>query len=36
MPNVSKYNKKGLDPAKYKIGIKFISKVEEVFKHLFG
>jgi DNA repair protein RadA/Sms len=33
---ISKYNKKGLDPSKYKIGIKFVSKVEEVFKHLFG
>ncbi len=33
---ISKYNKKGLDPAKYKIGIKFVSKVEEVFTHLFG
>lgn len=33
---ISKYNKKGLDPSKYKIGIKFVSKVEEVFKQLFG
>jgi DNA repair protein RadA/Sms len=33
---ISKYNKKGLDPSKYQIGIKFVSKVEEVFKNLFG
>ena len=33
---VSKYNKKGLDTTKYKIGIKFVSKVEEVYKQLFG
>lgn len=33
---VSKYNKKGLDPGKYKIGIKFAGRVEDVFKNLFG
>jgi DNA repair protein RadA/Sms len=33
---VSKYNKKGLDQSKYKIGIKFASKVEDVFRQLFG
>jgi len=33
---ISRYNKKGLNPSKFKIGIKFASKVEEVFKHLFG
>jgi DNA repair protein RadA/Sms len=33
---ISRYNKKGLDLSKFKIGIKFVSKVEEVFKHLFG
>jgi DNA repair protein RadA/Sms len=33
---VSKYNKKGIDTGKYKIGIKFVSKVEEVFQQLFG
>lgn len=33
---VSKYNKKGLDNSRYKIGIIFVSKVEEVFKQLFG
>ncbi len=33
---ISKYNKKGLDPSKYKISVKFVSKVEEVFKLLFG
>ena len=32
---ISKYNKKGLDHSKYKIGIKFASKVEEVFKQMF-
>ena len=33
---ISKYNKKGLDPSNYKIGIRYVSKVEEVFKQLFG
>jgi len=33
---ISRYNKKGLNPYKFKIGIKFVSKVEEVFKHLYG
>ena len=33
---IAKYNRKGLDPAKFKIGIKFVSKVEEVFKQMFG
>ena len=33
---ISKYNKKGLDYSKYKIGIKFVGKVEEVFGQLFG
>ena len=33
---ISKYNKKGLDYSKYKIGIKFVGKVEEVFRQLFG
>ena len=32
---VSTYNRKGLDPSKYRIGIKFAGKVEEVFKQLF-
>ncbi len=33
---ISKYNRKGLDQNKYKTGIKFVSKVEEVFKQMFG
>ena len=33
---ISKYNKKGLDPARFSIGIKFVSKVEEAFKLLFA
>jgi DNA repair protein RadA/Sms len=33
---ISKYNRKGLDPAKFKIGIKFVSRVEEAFKQMFG
>ena len=33
---ISKYNHKGLDTAKFKIGIKFASRVEEVFKQMFG
>jgi len=33
---ISSYNKKGLNPSKFKIGIKFAGKVEQVFKHLFG
>lgn len=33
---VSGYNRKGLDESRYNIGIKFVTKVEEVFKHLFG
>jgi DNA repair protein RadA/Sms len=33
---ISKYNKKGLDESRYKIGIKFAGKVEEVFTQLFG
>lgn len=32
---VSKYNQKGLDISKYQIGIKFVGKVEDVFKQLF-
>jgi DNA repair protein RadA/Sms len=32
---VSSYNRKGLDTAKYRIGINFAGKVEEVFKSLF-
>jgi DNA repair protein RadA/Sms len=32
---VSRYNRKGLDTSKYKIGIIFAGKVEEVFKQLF-
>ena len=33
---ISKYNRKGLDQGKIKIGIKFVSKVEEAFKQMFG
>ena len=33
---ISKYNKKGLDAKKYRIEIKTVSKVEEVFSALFG
>jgi DNA repair protein RadA/Sms len=33
---ISKYNRKGLDISKYQIGIKFVGKVEEVFKQLFN
>lgn len=33
---ISKYNKKGLDINRYKIEIKTVSKVEEVFSSLFG
>ncbi len=33
---ISKYNKKGLDIKRYKIEIKTVSKVEEVFNSLFG
>ena len=34
---ISKYNKtKRLDISKYKIGIKFVGKVEDVFHQLFG
>jgi DNA repair protein RadA/Sms len=33
---ISKYNKKGLDQSGHRIGIKFVSKVEEVYKQLFG
>ncbi len=33
---VSSYNKKGLDTSRYKIGINFAGKLEEVFKNLFG
>jgi DNA repair protein RadA/Sms len=33
---ISKYNKKGLSLTKTKIEIVFVSKVEEVFTHLFG
>ncbi len=33
---ISKYNKKGLDIKRYKIEIKTVSKVEEVFGSLFG
>ena len=32
---VSSYNRKGLDMAKYKIGINFTGRVEEVFKKIF-
>ena len=32
---ISKYNRKGLDTAKFKIGIIFVSRVEEVFKQMF-
>lgn len=33
---ISKYNKKGLDRKRYKIEVKTVSKVEEVFSLLFG
>lgn len=33
---ISKYNKKGMADANHKIEIVFVSKVEEVFNHLFG
>jgi DNA repair protein RadA/Sms len=33
---ISKYNKKGLDVKRYKIDIRTVSKVEEVFGALFG
>ncbi|MDB5012048.1 MAG: radA [Daejeonella sp.] len=33
---ISKYNQKGLDISRYKIEIKTVSKVEEVFQALFG
>ncbi len=33
---ISKYNKKGLDVSKYKIEIKMVGKIEEVFGMLFG
>lgn len=33
---ISKYNKKGLDISKYKIEIKMVGKIEEVFGMLFG
>jgi DNA repair protein RadA/Sms len=33
---ISKYNKKGLDPERFGIGIKFVGKVEEAFKLLFA
>ena len=33
---ISRYNRKGLDPAKFRIGLKFVSKVEEAFRQMFG
>ena len=33
---ISRYNRKGLETSKYKIEIKFVSRVEEVFKQMFG
>ncbi len=33
---ISKYNKKGLDSARYKLEIKTVAKVDEVFSALFG
>lgn len=33
---ISKYNKKGLDIKKYRIGIKTVAKIEEVFSALFA
>ena len=33
---ISKYNKKGITAANHKIEIVFVSKVEEVFRGLFG
>jgi DNA repair protein RadA/Sms len=33
---ISKYNKKGLSSTSFKIKIVLVSKVEEVFSHLFG
>ncbi|NQX99118.1 MAG: DNA repair protein RadA, partial [Flavobacteriales bacterium] len=33
---ISKYNKKGMAEINHKIEIVFVSKVEEVFRHLFG
>jgi len=33
---LSKYNSKGMDAAKYKIEIKWVAKVEEVFEAIFG
>lgn len=33
---ISKYNKKNVNLSKYKIGIKFVSKIEEVLHHLFS
>ncbi len=33
---VSSYNKKGIDPARYKIEIRFAGKLREVYKRLFG
>lgn len=33
---LSKYNSKGMDVAKYKIEIKWVAKVEEVFEAIFG
>ena len=33
---ISKYNKKGMTETKHKIEVVFVSKVEEVFGHLFG
>lgn len=33
---ISRYNAKGLDPERYNISIKTVSKVEEVFSSLFG
>ena len=33
---ISKYNKKGLDTSRYRIGIKTVAKIEEVFSALFA
>ncbi len=33
---ISKYNKKGINLSKYKIGIKFVAKIEEVLHYLFS
>lgn len=33
---ISAYGKKGIDPSAFKIGIRFVNRVEEAFKQLFG